>query len=252
MNESSAVPKEAKPVMEEGYLEGENLRRSLAVLRDAQNKAHILLGRRSRYLEEWVGGILPEPPEIPLQLLADSMKDIEESLNAVESKEVDVKQLFGRYRFPAGRPVPALALGLYGDGRITIYEPVLAKVAQLFSLSYDRLRHLALVYFLAQAILHLGYDGDQRMWDNYQQAEPALTDGLANYYAYNYASKYDVTLLEAFQLWQQYRQEGNSEWTDMCNFGREQVRSALVLIRQEQQPTWLSFTDLLDSIATLR
>lgn len=251
VSESNSVPKEARPVMEEGYPEADNLRRSLAAIREEQRLAQNLLGRRSKYLEDWETRKLPEPPEVPLQLLADSWKDIEDSLTKISQIETTIRDLLQRYRFPDGRPLPAAALGQYQDGQITIYNPVLAKVADDFSISKDRLQHLILVYFLAAGIAHTGLDADNQAWDSLPQADPMLRDALYTYYTFCYAEKYDVTLLGVLQLWLKHRQEANNQWIELKDYHREQVRTAFIFLRKQKTASWQQFLDLLGTVATL-
>jgi len=249
--ESNSVPKEAKPVMEEGYLEADNLRRCLAALREEQRLVQNLLTRRSKYLEDWETRKLPEPPELPLQLLSDSWKDIEDALTKISEIENTIRELLHRYRFPDGRPLPAAALGQYQDGQITIYNPVLTKVANDFAVSRDRLQHLILVYFLAAGIAHAGLDADNQAWDSLNHADPMLGDALYTYYTYCYAEKYDVTLLSILHLWLKHRQEANDQWIELKDYHREQVRTAFIFLRKQKSASWQQFLDLLGSVASL-
>ncbi|HEX3031266.1 MAG TPA: hypothetical protein VHS59_03370 [Bacillota bacterium] len=249
--ECPGTPREAKPVLEEGYLEADNLRRTLLSLREAHFSLQALWLRRAKYLEEWQSRVLPEPPEIPLNLLKDSRLDLEASMTSLDQQETRVSELFSRYRFPRGRPLPVTALGKYSDGEITLYMPVLWKVSQLLSVSPDRFCQVALVYFALQGILQLGLDGDQGVWATYSQADPQLLDALSSFYTVLYGEKYDHTLLPIFNLWQQFRQEGNPGWQQLQAFRREQVRSALILIRSEPDPTWVLFQEFLNRVAQL-
>lgn len=249
--ESTSLPKEARPVMEEGYLEADNLRRSLAALREEQRMVQNLLGRRSKYFEDWETRKLPEPPEVPLQLLADSWKDIENVTTKITQVENTIRDLLQRYRFPEGRPLPAAALGLYQDGQITIYSPVLTKVANDFAISKDRLQHLLFVYFLAAGIAHTGLDADNQTWDTLHQADPMLRDAICTYYTYCYAEKFDVTLLGVLHLWLKHRLEANNQWVELKDYNREQVRTAFIFLRKQKTASWQQFLDLLGTVSTL-
>lgn len=249
--ETGVIPREARSVMEDGYLETENLRRALANLREEQRTAQALLARRGKHLEDWETRRLPEPPEIPVKLLVDSRRDLEETLQKIQSAESSAMDFFRRYRFPEGRPLPAEALGCYRDGQVTLYSTVLIKAADDFALGIDRLRQLVLVYFLSAGVAHTGLDADSRSWDIWSQAEAALIDALATYYTYCYAEKYDTALLNVLQLWLEHRCEGNQQWTELRSYSKEAVRTALIIIRQEPAATWPRYLELISSLGAL-
>jgi hypothetical protein len=251
VTESNSVPKEARSVMEEGYLDADNLRRSLAALREEQRLAQNLFSRRNKFFEDWETRKLPEPPEVPLLLLADSWKDIEQLSTKIMQLEHAIRELLQRYRFPDGRPLPAIALGQYQDGQITIYNPVLAKVADDFAVSKDRLIHLMLVYFLTAGIAHIGLDADNQTWDTWPQADPMLRDAIYTYYTFCYAEKHDATLLDVLQLWLKHRPDGNPQWVELKDFPREQVRTAFICLRKHKTASWQQLLDLLGSLSAL-
>lgn len=144
-------------------------------------------------------------------------------------------------------------------GEVHLYWGVIGLIAPALDVSIEALAAVVLAHELAHGYTHLGFDIEGRQWDleAFGQAEPALVEGLAQYYTRRMLVVVGSRVPDALRAYEllkvkqppQYR--ADAEWETKAT--PEAVRAALVAGRQRGVTTHSEFSsEVLECAQRLR
>jgi len=182
--------------------------------------------------------------------LAESSEYAAELLNTYDLKKI-IESLFEFY----SRSPDSDVFGKYNlrTHSIEIYILPCIIFSMLIEEDFMDMAIGTLAHELAHGFQHVGADKDEVIWDNFENVEPALVEGLAEFYAREFAESVigaRPTVLETFNKTSKYLPEAYrryEQWTS--DVGLETVYQALVQVRRNDVQTFDEFELALDDAA---
>jgi len=142
-----------------------------------------------------------------------------------------------------------------GSSKIKLYWGVIGLFANALGLEAEDVTAMVMAHELAHAYTHQGFDIDQNRWDSelFYDSDPALKEGLAQYYTAKVMESLQVKIPGGFKAYEELLENQpevyhkHLPWIEKST--PESVRNALILLRSKSKPVKLKiFENVLNKI----
>ena len=179
----------------------------------------------------------------------DTLKLIKALLEKIDKRDPVKKILeinedvLGRYCYKVYLPGQCPESILYDDplnGWIELYWGLIGLVSGMLGTSIEALTAVVLIHEVAHAYTHLGADIDGIRWDSrwFANSDPALKEGLAQYYTHHITKRVDSQIPGTHEVFKELLKKQAAPYkTHECwvNDFPEEVRLAMIAIRRNEK-----------------